>query len=84
MKASWRDTGLIVCLGPEQKIRDGEATLRRIFDAPIEDWRYLIDTLDIIGRIQRLVSAPYQENRAQGIATAIIRYLNSEAAMENL
>jgi PAS domain-containing protein len=49
-----------------------------------KDWRYFVDMLDIIGRIQRLASAPYQATRARGIATATIRYLNSEAAMGNL
>jgi PAS domain-containing protein len=130
MKTSLRNAGLIVCLGAEQKIREGEATLRRILDAAIdgmsinkvatgnyyidvnesfaqisgytreeligscscklglwrdeEDWRFFVDSLDIIGGIQQLASAPYQETSAQEIATAIIRCLNSEAAMGNL
>jgi PAS domain-containing protein len=129
MKTSWGNTGLIVCSAAEQKIRDGEAALRRRFDPVIagifvneiatrnyidvnesfaqisgytreeligpcswklglrrdeDDWRHFVDTLDIIGEIQRFASAPYQEALAQGIATVIIRYLNSEATMGNL
>lgn len=36
MKTSRRNTGLIICLEAEQKIHDGEATLRRDIDAAID------------------------------------------------
>jgi PAS domain-containing protein len=49
-----------------------------------DDWRYSVDTRDILGEIRRLASAPYQGTLVQGITTAIIRFLNPEAAMGNL
>jgi len=36
------------------------------------------------GEAQRLSSAQYQQALAQGIATAVIRYLSSDAAVGNL